>query len=92
MAPGLQLGEKWEETTANGVNGLRIMPFGNSLARLLVPEGQTAIAQRFIAGFGRAGDMRPGGTKEGSFLHRWLIAVTLSSLPDFEPLGRVPQR
>ena len=48
--------------------------------------------QRFIAGFGRAGDMRPGGTKEGSFLHRWLIAVTLSSLPDFEPLGRVPQR
>src|SRR5439155_2444858 len=29
-----------------------------------VPEGQTAIAQRFIAGFGRASDMSPGGTKE----------------------------
>ncbi len=40
----------------------------DSLAWLPVPKGQTAIAQRFIAGFGRAGDMSPGGTKEGSFL------------------------
>src|SRR5881628_2121997 len=129
------------------------MPFGNSPARLPVPEGQTAIAQRFvsvyrsadfqsavspiwnrpsvghsqdsgfcgrsagykpaiqqttslrygprhhgkqiqrfIAGFGRAGDMSPGGTKEGSFLHRSLIAVPLSSLRDFAPLGGGPQR
>src|SRR2546427_12799644 len=66
------------------------MPFGNSPARLPVPEGQTAIAQRFIAGFGRAGDMSPGGTKEGSFLHRWLIAVTLSSLRDLSAPGRGP--
>src|SRR6266403_5078210 len=64
---------------------LLLMPFRNSLTRLPVPEGQTAIAQRFIAGFGQAGDMSPEGTKEGSFLHRWLIAVTLPSLRDFEP-------
>ena len=48
--------------------------------------------QRFIAGFGRAGGMSPGGMKEASFLHRWLIAVTLSSLRDFAPLGRGSQR
>jgi len=35
--------------------------------------------------------MSPGGTKEGSFLHRWLIAVTLSSLREFAPLSG-PQR
>ena len=68
------------------------MPFKNSPALLRVPEGQTAIAQRFIAGFGRAGDMSPEGTKEDSFLPRSLIAATLSSLRDFEPLGRGPQR
>ena len=66
------------------------MPFGNSLARLLVPEGQTAIAQRFIGGFGRAGDMSPEGTKEDSFLQRSLIAFSLSSLRDLAPLGRGP--
>ena len=50
--------------------GSALMPFKNSLALLRVPKGQTAIAQRFIARFGRAGQTSPGGTKEGSFLHR----------------------
>ena len=56
------------------------------------PYHRAKHVQRFIAGFGRAGGMSPGGTKEASFLLRWLIAVTLSFLRDFAPLRCGPQR